>query len=192
MPQRIKRKCVMLIIPSKGFSAFEYNTTKNTLEKMGIEVFTASDTALDAIGDDGSAVMVDADLAIIDVGKYDGLFLIGGPGTLSCLNTPLMYQLVKDACDMDVPYGAIDLAVRVLAYANCLMGKQATGLDDDRALNSILETHGARYRATDVVVDYHVVTASRSADSQKFVDAILEVLRKKEINAPKKLPQKRE
>lgn len=189
--QAKNKKCVLLVIASKGFSACEYQETKKALQDAGVDVFTVSDTALDACGDDGSTIVVDADLGIIDVSKYDGIFLIGGPGTLSCLNTPRMHTVLRDARDMGLAYGAIDLAVRVLAHAKCLVGKDATGLDSDRALNDILETCGARYRATDVIICDGVVTCSTPGDTQKFAQAILKLLREKEIDAPKDVNNKR-
>lgn len=174
------RKYAVVVIPSRGFNTSEYETVREMLEDAGVDIFTASDTTLDATGDDGTIITVDADLAILDVAKYDMMVLIGGPGTLSCLNKPIMYQLLKDARDMGIVYGAIGIAVRILAYADCLVGKKATGLDTDKELKEILEAYGARYRAVDVVADGGVVTGSGTDDAETFAQALIDALEKQE------------
>ena len=186
MNKKFHGKFILLVVPSRDFEWIEYQVVKQALDDAGCEVFTTSDNSIEAVAKTGESVSIDGAISIIDVSKYDGVFFIGGPGTMSCLNTPQAYRLVKDAREMGLIYGAIDLAVRVLAYADGLVGIAATGLNTDKELEEILMTHGARYRKThenkkpDVIVDNNVITAQGPAEAHGFAQAILKLLDDKE------------
>ena len=186
MEKKFHEKCLVLVVPSKDFEWVEYDVVRNILEDAGCEIFIASDNPIEAVANNSQSIAVDGGLPEIDVSKYDGIFFIGGPGTISCLDTPHAYRLVKEAKSMDIAYGAIDLAVRVLAHANGLVGKAATGLNTDGQLEAILTTHGARYRKAatkkkpDIIVDKGVITAEDSRDAQAFAQGILKLLEEKE------------
>lgn len=183
-----KKDYVLLVIPSSNFSWCEYDAVRQVLEKDGCQVYVVSDNSVEATADNGEVITVDGAPEIIDVSQYDGLFFIGGVATIECLDIPAVHRLVRDARDMGIAYGAIDLAVRVLAYADGLVGKSATGLNEDGKLNLIFETHGARYRPSkelrsedrNIVIDGIIVTAQGPDDAQAYAQGILKVLHKED------------
>lgn len=197
MNKKFREKFIVLVVPSTEFAWHEYETIRKILEDSGCEVFTSSDNSIEAISKTGESISIDGALSEIDVSKYDGIFFIGGPGTISCLNTPQAYRLVKDAKKMGLVYGAIDLAVRILAYANGLTGIAVTGLNTDGELEGILIAHGARYRKThehkkpDIIIDKNVITANGQADAEGFAQGILKLLNQKDEGVVQKPLPKR-
>lgn len=186
--QRPKTRYVLLVVPSKEFSWHEYDVVKKVLDAADCEIYVTSDNSIEAVADNDTAITVDGSLEIIDVSQYDGVFFIGGQATMECLDIPQVRRIVRDARDMGIAYGAIDLAVRVLAYADGLVGKAATGLNEDGKLNLIFETHGVRYhrakklRSEDrnVVIDEYIVTAQGPDDAAAFAQGVLKVLQKED------------
>ncbi|HJZ24067.1 MAG TPA: DJ-1/PfpI family protein [Candidatus Babeliales bacterium] len=180
----LQEKSIILAVPSKKFSWYQYETVQKILEDAGAEIFIISDNSIEAVADNNNAITVDGALSIIDMSKYDGLFLIGGDATVACLNTPEMHKLIKDAEVMDIPYGAIGLGVRILAYAKALVGKEATGVNKDNALEDILEINGARYRkgsearGENVIIDKRTITAHDTNDAKAFAQEIIKLLEK--------------
>ena len=108
-----KDQKVALIIPSHNFNRFEYDTVRGVLEDAGVKVVVASDNATLAQAEhDSETVAVDCGINDLDVAQYNGLFFLGGKGTLEHLNTHEGYRIARDARDMGIAYGAMDLAVR--------------------------------------------------------------------------------
>lgn len=175
-------KKVLFIIASDGFQAIEYGTPKAILESNGITILTASDKKGGAVANNKSTVPVDISLDEVNTQDYDGIFFIGGPGAMDYLDNSLSYHIAAQAKKHKIPYGAICIAVRILAKAQALQGKKATGWNDDNALNTILEANGAIYTPHDIVTDGLVVTAVGPKAAEQFADGIMRVLTKKELN----------
>lgn len=171
-------KKVVLVVASKGYQQEEYNETHKVLLKAGVTVTTASDKLGQAVAHDGSTVHVDVALDALQVANFDGIFLIGGRGAMKnkCLDTPVMYRILNEAFALGKAYGAICVSPRILAHAQVLHGKKATGWDDDGGIQEVFDAAGVVFIHEPVVVDGKVVTANGPLAAAAFGHAILTVL----------------
>jgi deglycase len=176
--EMMDKKKVLLVVASKGYQPREYNTPKNILQDYGYEIVTASDKSGMAVAKDGSKVPVDIILDDVNTNDYSAIFFIGGPGALEHLDNENSYRIVREIKKSGKPFGAICIAVRILAKAGVLEGIQVTGWDGDDKLAGILESHGAIYQPGGAVVDQNVVTAIGPDSAEAFAEGIRTVLAK--------------
>jgi putative intracellular protease/amidase len=180
----LKGKKVLLVIASEAFQPIEYGVTKDVLEEAGVTVITASDKPGGAVATDNSVTPVDLKINDVRVGDYDGIFLIGGNGAMEKLDNEIVYDLIRNAVKRPMPYGAICVATRILAKANAIAGKQATGWNGDNALLAIYNGHGVTLIDKDVVIHGLLVTAVGPTSAEAFGKAILRVLNKAALGNP--------
>ncbi len=174
---------VLFVIASDGYQQVEYGVPKKILQEAGITVITASDKPGGAVAKDKSTTSVDIELDKVNIKDYDGIFFIGGSGSLEHLDIPISHKLVSEAKNLGIPYGAICSSVRILAKAGVLQGKKATGWDGDKALRGILEGFGATYEeGKSMVTDGLVVTANGPAAAGQFAQGIMRVLTKEKLD----------
>ncbi len=172
----MKQKKVVLLIAHDGYQQVEYGVTLEILASENIHVITASDEAGVAFAKDSSSTNVDITVQQILPMEIDGLFLIGGPGALTCLDTEPVHQLLQNMMALNKPYGAICIATRILAFAQVLGGKKATGWNEDHELEALYKRSAATYVHEPVVIDHNLVTATGPEAAQAFAQAILKVL----------------
>jgi len=167
-------KKVLLIISSNGFQPHEYGTPKKILEEGGVEVLTASDKKGTAIAAyTGLEVEVNLSLGEVKVEDYNGIFIIGGPGALDCLDHENTYQVMRAAVEQDKLWGAICISPRILAHAGLLNEKRATGWNGDGGLEGIFKQAGAMYVDEKVVVDKNLITGNGPEAVEEFGNKIL-------------------
>lgn len=169
-------KKVALVIASQGFQPVEYGDTKKSLEEAGIQVVTVSDKAGQAESKDGDFVAVDLLLSEMKVEDYDAVYFIGGPGALECLDNQESNRVLNEAMILQKPYGAICIAPRILAKANVLVGKKATGWNNDGELPTIFANNNVEYQAGSVVQDGKIITADGPAAAKEFGRTIAHLL----------------
>jgi putative intracellular protease/amidase len=170
-------KTIVLLIASDGYQQVEYGVTKDVLlQSKQVNVLTASDKPGTATAKDGSTTTVDLTIDQIDPHAIDGLFLIGGPGALTCLDTQKVHKLLQELMALNKPYGAICISSRILAKAGVLGNKKATGWDGDEKLNGIFDEHGVTYVRKPEVTDGHIVTATGPSAAESFGKSIVQVL----------------
>ena len=169
---------VALIIAYKGFQPVEYQNTKKELEDAGITVHTISTQLGEAESSDGSKVAVDGRIGHIIPEEYQGIALIGGAGALEYLDNKEVYQCIKNAADAHMVLGAICIAPRILAHADVLKDKKATGWDDDNELTNIFKKHNVTYTKEGVVTDGNIVTANGPATATDFGKALAKLVKK--------------
>lgn len=174
-------KIVLLIIASDGYQPIEYGHTRKALEDAGIQVVVTSDKAgiahaSHAIPKQYATVKVDVVLADVDVKKYDGIFIIGGPGALDHLDNKVTYKIMQNAAKSGKLFGAICISPRILADAGVLRGKKATGWNDDNKLDNVFKKAGVTYVKNPVVIDDNIVTADGPSSAALFGDSIVKLL----------------
>ncbi len=167
------KPCVVLIVPYMDFSQDEYYNTKQVLEDNYIQVKTASTQSGQAVAHHpGSHVVTEQDtvtthvdlvVSEIDPLSYQGIFLIGGPGSLSYLDVHPVYDKLVATRNFDLHYGAIGKACRILAHADVISGKSATGWNDDNHLPQIYAGSSCAYQNERVVVSDKLITAKSYA-----------------------------
>lgn len=169
-------KHVVLFVASRGFQAKEYLDTKQALELNGIQVETGSDQLGEVVASDGTVAQATTCLELCDPATVDGVFFIGGPGALACLDNQEANRVLNECLLLKKSYGAICIAPRILAKANVLIGKQATGWDQDGELSVIFANNQVIYKPEAVVVDGNVVTANGPEAATAFGEAISQLL----------------
>lgn len=172
---------VLLVIASEGFQQIEYNVTKKILSEAGFTVITASNAFDKAIAKDGSKTPVDITLNQLKIDNYQGIFFIGGPGTLDHLDNSTSYKILQEAHLQHKPIGAICIATRILAKASVLRDKYATGWNEDGLLNSLYAENGITYLPEEkVVVDSNIITATDPSAADQFGEQIVQLLQSKQ------------
>lgn len=169
-------KKVLLVVASDGFQPKEYADTKAALEAGEFLVQTGSDQSGEAFATDGSSTLVDVVLEKVNVQEFDGVFFIGGPGALEHLDNQESNRILNEAMIAQKPYGAICITPRILAKAHVLVGKQATGWDQDNKLSEIFAQNNVEYIKEDVVVDGNIITANGPLAARAFGEAIVNIL----------------
>jgi putative intracellular protease/amidase len=169
-------KKVVLVVAYQGYQQIEYNDTKAALIAAKIKVITASDKAGYALAVNGSSAKVDVVLNHLKVEDYDGIFFIGGPGALEHLDNDLSHAILRKAALAKKLFGAICIATRILAYADILAGKKATGWNDDKQLATIYREYEVIYVPEPVVVDKNCITATDPKAAKDFGNVIVKAL----------------
>jgi len=185
-------KTVLLIIASQGYQPIEYGHTRQMLEEANIKVEVASNFKHDAVANPNQpkpcscnkaahqyqVVPVDFALSEVNADKYDGIFIIGGPGALGFLDTKITHEIMQTIAKSGKPFGALCISPRILAAAGVLDGKQATGWDEDNKLTGIFKQHNVTYVKEPVVTDGSLVTADGPSAALAFGKAIVAVMQK--------------
>lgn len=167
---------VLLVIAHDGYQTKEYNEPKQILTDAGFEVITASDKPGTASDNEGKTTEIDITLDDVKVNEYDGIFFIGGPGSLEHLDNEKSYKIIKEASKKHLPLGGICAATRILAKAYALTRKRATGWDGDNELKAIYETYDVKYTPEPVVVEENIITATGPEAAKTFATEIISLL----------------
>jgi protease I len=167
---------VVLVIAGQGYQPIEYRTPKKVLEAAGIKVITASNIAGKATASDTSQDSVDIQIADISPSKYDGMFLVGGPGAEENLDSQEVHKALQAFMKAGKPYGAICISPRILARAGVLHHKEATGWDEDGELELVFKESDTTYVKKPVVTDGNVITATNPRAAEEFGKAIVELM----------------
>jgi protease I len=172
---------VLLVIASNGFQQIEYGVTKKVLTDAGFIVITASDASDTATAKDGSTTRIDITLNHVKIDNYQGIFFIGGPGTLDYLDNNTSYKILQAAFLQHKPIGAICIATRILAKAGVLRDKYATGWNEDGLLNALYAENKVTYLPEEkVVAESNVITAMDPSAARQFGEQIVEMLQSKQ------------
>lgn len=170
-------KTIVLVIAHDGYQPIEYGVTREILaSNKNVKILTASDKSGVATATDSSSTTIDLTIPEIQPTQIDALFLIGGAGALTWLDTPELHALLQQMMTLNKPYGSICISSRILAQAGVLGGKKATGWDGDDKLEGIFKTHAVTYIKEPVVVDGSIVTAVGPKAAERFAQKILHVL----------------
>lgn len=167
---------VLFVVAHQGFQPVEYYEPKKILEDAGFTIVTASDKAGNATDEDGKAVPVDLTLPQVNVNDYDGIFFIGGAGALEHLDNPESYRIIKEASKKYLPLGAMCVATRILAKANALTRKRATGWNGDNELDTFYKEYDVIYLPEPVVVEENIITAVGPSAAKTFGQEIIALL----------------
>jgi len=167
---------ILFVVAHEGYQPVEYGEPKKILQDAGFQVITASDKPGSAKDKDGKITEVDLTTKEVNVDDYDGIFFIGGPGTMECLDNEDSYRIIKKAVEKHKPLGAICLATRILAKAGALTRHRATGWNGDNELEKIYAEYDVKYLPEPVVVEENIITAVGPSAAKTFGQEIMAVL----------------
>ena len=173
------KKTIALIIAFRDYQPQEYNHTKQVLSQAGFSVITVSTKAGTARATDKSTTPIDKTIYTLKDNDYDAIFIIGGPGAHTELDTEAVYAIMQTAHNAHKIIGAICYSPRILAKAGLLKDKKATGWNDDNELKKIFSFHGAIYTPKHVVIDDSIITADGPMAATEFGHAIHNTIKQK-------------
>jgi len=164
----------MLLAP-QNFRDSEYIVPRAIWEQNGGVVRTVSTTE-ESIGKFGYSVTNDFLLPEPDSDDFDGIFLVGGGGSLAFQSDSDAQNLVEEFYQAGKPVGAICAAPRNLLTWGILNGRKCTGSDWDGQFDSLCEKYGARFVNEPVVVDDSLLTANGPEAAELAAVEFLELL----------------
>lgn len=169
-------KKALIIIAQEGFQDIEYAGTRKGLLEGGYEIMVASTTAGTCVGKFGRKEETTVALSNVDVGDYDKVAFIGGPGAAALADDEDAQRIARETVAQGKVLGAICIAPTILARAGVLKGKKATVWDPSTGSgqaapptpSQLLKQCGAIYTGEDVTVDGKIVTANGPAAAETF------------------------
>ena len=183
MPQvDLSGKQVLMVIASKDFQDKEYQEPATALKNAKATVAVAASTKEKCVGVlKKQTVTPDLLLSDVDVGKYDAVIFVGGPGAKEYFDDPIAHRIAKDAVSKGKLLAAICIAPSILANAGVLKDKKATvwSAKGSTAEEKNLRDKGAKYEKKPVVVEGKIITADGPESARQFAKAILGALAKK-------------
>lgn len=178
MPQSTKK--IAMVIAFRDFRDEEYFIPKQNLIRAGFSIATVSSAAGEAIGASGGEAQVDILIENLNVGDYDAVLFIGGPGASKYINDEKFHQVARQTITAGKVLGAICVAPTILAKAGVLDGKKATVWSSpmDKGPVRILQEGGADYQNEPVVVDGKIITADGPLAASQWAGEIINLLKK--------------
>ncbi len=169
-------KKILLLLASKNFRDIEYIVPRAFFERAGIVVHTTS-TTTESIGRFGFVVQNDLALKDAHATNYDGIYFVGGAGSLEYLYNTVAKNLFTSFLVSKKPIAAICAAPRNFLTWGLLTNKNASGWNEDGAFSVLAKKHGAIDQATaTVVVDGLILTANGPEASEESALAFIELL----------------
>ncbi|MBU0766541.1 DJ-1/PfpI family protein [Patescibacteria group bacterium] len=161
-------KQALLIIAKQGFQDMELNGTRDGLVNAGFEIILGSSEAGPCYGKLGGTEESSISLKDVQVGEYDCIAFIGGPGASQFFDDPEALRIAHETVRSNKPLGAICIAPIILAKAKVLDGKKATVWDSEGEQQKTIEKYGAQYTGDSVTVDGLIVTANGPSAAEEF------------------------
>ncbi len=161
-------KQALVIIAQEGYQDRELDGTRNGLLEAGFEVVLASRDTGECQGKLGGTEQASIALRDVQVGDYDRIAFVGGPGMAAYADDSDALTIAHEAARAGMPLGAICIAPTILAKARVLGGREATVWDADGVQQALLEQYDATYTGDEVTVDGNIVTANGPAAAEEF------------------------
>jgi protease I len=156
--------------------------TQRILNEAGIETAIASSKIGPLRGVQGGLAASEITLDRVQVGDFDAVVFVGGPGAVVYFTDSAVLGIVREAAGGHKIIAAIDNAPAILANAGVLNGLKATGFLTQREL---LRKSGANYTGAPVERDGSIITASAPAAVVPFARAIVGALREERTRSGK-------
>jgi len=166
-----------MIIAQQGFRDEEYQIPKKIFEENGFEVVTASKNPGECIGKLGAKATADISLEDINMGEYEAVVFVGGPGAKGFQHDVQAHMTAQEAVNYGKVLAAICIAPTILGYAGLLEGKKVTSWNKDGQIKPILESQGAEFTGAEVEIDGNLITASGPETAEKFAKTIVAKLK---------------
>lgn len=130
-----------MVLASQKFRDIEYLVPRAFFEQAGHSVITASSQS-ESIGRFGFRVANDLLIQNVDVKKYDGIFMVGGAGSLEYLDSVVAKTLFEKFLSANKPIAAICAAPKNFLKWGFLTGKSATGHNGDGTFVTMAKEFG--------------------------------------------------
>lgn len=153
-------KQILMILASDNFRDIEYIVPRAFFEQAGHKVTTASSVKVSK-GKFGFSITNDFTIDEVDVARYDGIFFVGGNGSLEYIENKVAQDLAASFYASEKAVGAICAAPRNFLHWGMLKGKKATGHNGDGQFVPLAKEKGATPLPEEpVVVDGGILTGN--------------------------------
>jgi putative intracellular protease/amidase len=152
-------KTIVMLLAENNFRDAEYIVPAAFFEQYGADVKTVS-TKFKSVGKFGLEVHHDLALDEVDYDQCDGVFMVGGMGSLDFIDNETAKNLIYSFYSAGKPVGAICAAPQNLLAWGLLTGKKCTGYNPNDEFKILCDTHGAGYVHRPVVVDGNICTGT--------------------------------
>lgn len=178
MKHNLKDKKIALILPQKNFWDEEYNTVVEVLDQLSCELYIVANELNSCIGLQRTAVKPDLAVDDFQISDFDGVVIVGGPGSRNFLwENKTLHQKLSAIQNSPKPVLACSTSPVVLARSGVLTGKKATVYGDVNAV-SIFDDHKVLYEKDPVVADGMVVTTNKPHVVREGLEKFLELFEK--------------
>lgn len=160
-------KKIIMVLPPLDFDGTAYQVIRRALESRGHTVAVTSIAEGGVTASDGVSAPVNVRLRDVKTWDYDAFIFVGGEGARLYFDDEQVRKLAKDVKYKTV--GATGSAVAILALAEVLNGKKATGPHE---LVPLLTRNGATFTNQMLQVDDKIVTLQDTAGAEQFANAI--------------------
>jgi protease I len=169
-------KVLIAVAPDK-FRDEEFSEPVSALQKAGIAFDIASTKRGTCTGMMGAKATATLTFEDVDPGQYDGLIIVGGPGSqLHLWDDELLIHLTKYFHSAGKLVAAICLAPVVLARAGILKDKNVTYFASPASTAEMKKTH-AILEDKPVVADGLIITANGPSAAKEFAGTVVSTLR---------------
>jgi len=162
-----------MIIAPVGFQDDEFFEPMTILEKAGHDITIASLKKGPCKGAHGSIAVATVALAEVNTNDYAAVIFVGGGGSSIYFDDRIALLIAREMNADGKIVAAICLAPVILANAGVLKGKNATVWPDE---SKTIESKGAKYAGTGVVVDGKIVTGDGPKAAREFGRKILSLI----------------
>lgn len=171
--ERTGAKRAVLIVAREGFRDEELFDTRRALTEAAVETTVASSRTGPVRGALGGIAQAAIAVNSIVVDDYDAIIFVGGPGAREYFDSPVAWNIAREAVQKRKILAAICIAPSVLANAGVLRGVRATSFITER---DRLTQAGAIYTGVPVERDRYIITASGPLAAVRFGQAIADAL----------------
>lgn len=152
-------KKILMVLAPENFRDSEYIVPRAFWEQLGATVETTSLT-LESKGRFGYEVVHGFLLDEARAVDYDGIFFVGGGGSLIFREDEVAKSLTLDFVAANKVYGAICAAPQNFAVWGLLAGKRCTGFNDDGKFAALCASVGAEFVDSPAVTDGKLCTGT--------------------------------
>ncbi|MDP1925719.1 MAG: type 1 glutamine amidotransferase domain-containing protein [Thiobacillus sp.] len=162
-----------LMISADHFEDSELLYPFYRLQEEGVDVYIASIARGKITGKHGYEVAVDTALRDVDPNNFDLLVLPGGKAPAKLRKDPAVIAIAQDFMRRNKPVAAICHGPQILISAGVLQGRRATCY---HSVAEELQSSGALYEDTKVVLDDKLLTSRQPSDLPAFMREIVKFL----------------
>ena len=166
-------KKAALIVAREDFRDEELFETKRVLESAGVETVIVSSRVGIIRGMLGNTTEAKVVLDQMRVDDYNAIIFIGGSGAVEYFDSPVAFNIARDAAAKRKVVAAICIAPTILANAGVLTGVRVTSFLSERER---LIQSGAIYSGNPVERDKLIITATDPTAAASFGQAIADAL----------------
>lgn len=169
----MSKKVLMVVAPDE-FRDAEYLDPRRVLEAAGAEIKVASLVPGESRGVEGAVAKIDLTVDQVKVEDFDAVVFVGGPGMVGLVGDKRFMALAKAFSQAGKLTTGICAAVGILANANLLTEKKATGWP---GIQQIISSHGGNYTGQDVESEDKIITGKGPCAATAFGQRIAAVLK---------------